>query len=264
MKPSIFFVLFCLLITGLESFASVTVENGLTHVFRGNWGDELTGTIKLTNSGKKAERVLIFKNDLVQGCANANMFAEANSQPNSSARWIKLNLNERTIAAGESYEVVYSISIPKDTSFNGSYWSLIMVEVVDPIKEEKTSSGVTIGSKIRYAIQVITDVGPYKVSPLSYEEVKLEKQEGGRGKTVQVLLKNNGIFAVNPALVFELFNKNGDKIKKIEVPFRKIYPGSCKLFEVDLTGIPKGSYDCVLVADYGQDLFGMNASLDID
>ncbi|GAB3165446.1 COG1470 family protein [Telluribacter humicola] len=263
MKPSILFTLFFLIIIGSEAFASVTVENGLTHIFRGNWGDELTGTIKLTNSGKKAERILIFKNDLVQGCANSNMFAEPNSQPNSSAEWIKLNLNERTLAAGESYEIVYSIAIPKDTTFNGSFWSLIMVEVVDPIKEEKTSSGVTIGSKIRYAIQVITDVGPYKISPLSYEDVKLEKQEG-KSKTVQVVLKNNGLFVVNPVLVFELFNKNGDKVKKIEVPFRKIYPGSCKLYEVDITGIPKGSYDCVLVADYGQDLFGMNASLDIE
>ncbi|HEV7349930.1 hypothetical protein [Telluribacter sp.] len=262
MKSAIRIILLFLLISSL-SRAGVTVENGLSHTHKGNWGDVLTGTIKLVNSGKKDERVLIFKNDLLQGCDDRTAFAEVNSHSRSSGSWIKLNVSEWTLRAGESYEVVYSMAIPRDTTFRGSYWSLLMVEVVDPIREEKTSLGVSIGSKLRYAVQVITDVGPTSLSEITYQDIKLQKQPNG-GTTIQVVLKNNGIFLVNPTLVLELYNRSEEKVKKMEVPFRNIYPQSCKLYEVAIEGVPKGSYKCVLVVNYGRAQYGMNASLKLD
>ncbi len=43
-----------------------------------------------------------------------------------------------------------------------------------------------------------------------------------------------------------------------------LYPGYCSTFEIPVTDLPKGKYDCVIVADTQRDLFGSNISLQVE
>jgi hypothetical protein len=258
-----YYLITLILLFNLSAIAGIAVENGLTHFHKGKQGQIVNGTISISNSGKKNERITILLQDLVNLCHGKSQFVPVNSHSRSSAEWIQMNTREKQLMPGEKYELMYTIRIPDSATIQGTYWSLVIVEVADPIQEVKMQYGISIGSKIQYAIQLITDVGLFETSEIVYEKVELDKKNGG-GTTLQVQLRNNGTFLVSPNLIVELYNNVGEKIKKIEVPLRKIYPASCNMFEVPMEDIPKGNYDCILVADYGKDLYGMNASLVLD
>jgi hypothetical protein len=250
-----------------DSFAGVAILNGLTHIHSGTFGSTLTGTIKMQNSGKKEARMLIYQQDITLACDKPADFTSINSHERSLGKWIKTNVEERTLQPNEEYEVTYSITIPADAKDQGTYWGLIMVEAADPIQEQ-TPQGLKIDSKTRYAVQIIMDVGVPVVGVLSFEKVDLDKKMVDSTKkfvyTIAVKIKNSGVFYASTKLNMEVFSIAGDKMKVIEGTPRRIYPNRCNDFEIEVKDLPKGKYEAVLVADNGKELFGSNISLEIE
>jgi hypothetical protein len=273
MKSSrIFFFLLFIGVGNLRANASVLIMNGLTHLHNGAGGNSLTGSIKMKNDGKKDARVLIYGKDLVLSCENSSSsYPEINSHNRSLGKWLKTNVDERILQPNEEYEVTYSIDIPTSVVENGTYWELIMVEVADPIRDE-TPQGVKVDSKVRYGIQVITNVGVYKTPALSFSKVELNELPKNpkdtinltKPKVIKVRLHNEGIFLAQAKLNIEIFNSVGDKVKILNGIQRKIYPNFCSDFEIELIDLPKGKYEGVLVADNGKDLYGENLTIEID
>ena len=269
MKPYRLFLisLLFLLVVLTNSFAGVAILNGLTHIHSGAFGSTLTGTIKMQNGGKKEARMLIYQQDMSLACDKPVDYAGINSHERSLGRWIKTNVEERTLQPNEEYEVTYSIAIPADVKDKGTYWGIIMVEAADPIREE-TPQGLKIDSKTRYAIQIIMDVGIPVTGVLSFEKVDLAKKMVDSTKkfayTIAVKIKNSGVFYAKTKVNMEVFNSAGDKVKVIEGSPRRIYPNRCNDFEIEVKDLPKGKYEAVLVADNGKELFGSNISLEIE
>lgn len=258
----------CLQATGLLlficywTFAKVMVINGLTHVHAGRQGQLLKGKIQVKNVGATAEKILIYQNGLLQTCDEKNDFVPVEGQVRGLGKWIETNVDETVIQAGETYEIQYTINVPQDTSLSGSYWSLLMIEGAEPINKALNSQ-FTVGSKIRYAVQIIADIGTPENPKLNFEKVDLKQAESGN-KAVRAKLKNLGKFMVVPKLTLEIYSKDGQKIKAFESTYQKIYPFTCKDFAIEISGLANGKYDAVLVADYGQDLFGTNLVIDIE
>ena len=67
---------------------------------------------------------------------------------------------------------------------------------------------------------------------------------------------------MQPTIVLEVFNEEGINKKKLEVKFKKIYPDQCKVFNLDISDIPKGKYTGVLVADYGEDMYAIDVEFE--
>jgi hypothetical protein len=273
MKPSrIFFFLFFIGLGVLRTSASVVITNGLTHLHNGVSGNSLTGSIKLKNDGKKVVRVLIYAKDLTISCeTSSSSYLDINSHHRSLGKWLKTNVDEKILQANEEYEVTYTIDVPTGVVENGTYWELIMVEVAEPIREE-TPQGVKIDSRVRYGVQVITNIGLYVNPALSFSKIELKnlpkdiKDSTGQSnsKVILVKLHNGGIFLAQAKLNIEIFNSTGDKVKVINGVQRKIYPNSCTDFEIELKDIPKGKFEGILVADNGKDLYGENLTIEID
>lgn len=268
MKTSRFFVsLFFIGISFSRTFAGVMILNGLTHLHNGASGNTISGMIKMKNDGRKENRVLIYRQDLSLACDKPNDYKDVNSHSRSLGKWLKTNVDEKVLQPNEEYEVSYTIAVPSGTIESGTYWALIMVEVADPLSEE-TPQGVKIDSKVRYAIQVITDVGIFQSPKLNFEKVELKtsvvKDTVSNYKIIKVKLKNEGIFLARAKLNLEIFNSLGEKVKVISGVQRKVYPSYCNDFEIELKGLPKGKYEGVLVADNGKDLFGENLTIEID
>lgn len=273
MKSSrIFPFLFFIGVSILRTSASVLIVNGLTHLHNGASGNNLSGTIKMKNDGKKDARVLIYSKDLLLSCESSSAsYLEVNSHNRSLGKWLKTNVDEKVLQPNEEYEVTYSIDIPSGVIELGTYWELIMVEVADPIRDE-TPQGVKVDSKVRYGIQVITNIGAYKSPTLSFSKIDLKNLPKNlkdttsqtNPKVITVRLHNEGIFLAQAKLNIEIFNSSGDKVKVINGTQRKIYPNFCTDFEIELINLPKGKYEGVLVADNGKDLYGENLSIEID
>lgn len=255
-------LLYLLLFVSSNSFASIVILNGLTHTHEIANGNVITGKIQVQNNGKKEAKILIYLEDLLVSCDKQVDYAKINSHNRSLGEWISMNVQEKIIQSNEVYEISYSISMPKDVKYSGSYWSAIMIEGVDPIKED-IEKGVKIDSKIRYALQIIANVGNIENSKISFENIGFTKKDS----TIQQLnvkLKNNGAFVSNTKLSIEIYDNSGKQLKTIESSLRRIYPEKCNDFEILIKDLPKGTYNGVLIADNGKDLYGANVTLEIN
>lgn len=260
-KQFILFILIFLTIGFSQTFAGVVILNGLTHIHNGVSGNTITGSIKLINEGEKANRVLIYQQDLMLSCQVAIDYQDIGSHNHSLGKWLQTSVDEKVLQPNEEYEVTYTIKVPTGTIENGTYWSIIMVEMTDQLHEEKRK-GIKIDSKVRYAIQILTDIGESESPKIAFEKVDF-KQTDSAIKIIQIKLKNEGIFLARIKLNIEIFNDEGIKVKVINGPQKKVYPDYCNDFEIELKDLPKGKYSGILVADNGTDLFGENINIDI-
>ena len=260
-KKSFLFILILVIFGFFRTFAGIVVLNGLTHTHNGVSGTTITGSIKLINEGEKGSRVLIYQQDLILSCNVAIDYKDIGSHNHSLGKWLKTSIDEKVLQPNEEYEVTYTIKVPTGMIESGTYWSIIMVEMTDQLQEEKRQ-GIQIDSKVRYAIQILTDIGAFESPKIVFEKVGF-KQTDGSAKIIQIKLKNEGFFLARTKLNIEIFNEEGVKVKVINGSQKKVYPTHCNDFEIELKDVPKGKYSGVLVADNGTDLFGENINIEI-
>lgn len=266
MNSRIYFRLLKLQLIGLfvlpiATFAGIQVQNGLTHTHSGIAGNVMTGKIKVKNMGKNEERILVYKQDLSLSCGRDVEYSEVGNNTRSSSNWIQTNIDEKLLGAGEEYDILYTITVPNSADLSGTYWNIVMVEGADPVKEDD-KEGVKISSRIRYAVQMIVDVGTFQSPQLAFENFNYQKNQAGN-QTIHVLLANKGDYASKTKLTLEVYGANGEKVKVIESQAKRLYPKKCNDFELELKGLPIGKYEGIVVADNGKDLFGANITISI-
>lgn len=261
MKRSIVFF-WIVLLNAVPSFAGIVILNGLTHTHQLQVGGVFTGKISVRNDGPKDARFVVYKQDLLFQCGESTIqYTDANSHTNSLGKWLQTNVEERLLAPAEEYTLFYTIRIPTELDGAGSYWTMLMVEGAEPVREE-TSNGVVVGSKVRYGVQVIADVGIFESPQLSFLDAQILSDPVST-KYLSTKIQNTGKFSAPVKINLEIYDTEGKKTKTIEGLSRRIYPANCNQFDIDLSSLPKGKYEAILVADNGKDLFGINVSLDI-
>lgn len=244
-------------------FASVVIVNGLTHTHSlADASSSTQGTIRIKNEGSKESRILIYRQDMVPECNKSASYPDANSHVRSLGNGLSTNVDEKVLSANEEYDIRYLINLEKDKSKAGTYWEVIMVEVADPIREE-TKGGVQINSKIRYAIQVVVDVGSFEAPKISFENVVFDKVSA-KNSFLKVKLKNESAFGARTSVILEIYDSQGNKLKTTAPDSRMLYPGYCSTYEIPVNDLLSGKYDCVIVADTGKDLFGSNISVQVE
>ena len=255
------FLLFFLLISTL-GMARVTIINGLTHIHSLKPGSTTKGQLILRNDSKKEARVVVYKQDLSSICDKQIEYLEEGSQPRSLSKMLRTVVDEKVLVPQEEFVLPYLIDTPPNQLENGSYWSVLMVEVVDPVREEQ-ANGLIVNSLVRYAVQIIGHVGTYQ-SPI-LEILKIDAKDLDKSvKTLQVQVKNTQLYMATSKAILELYDTTGKKIKTVKSLDKKIYPNSCTQFELQFTDIPKGKYAGILLVDNGRDMFGSNVTIDVD
>lgn len=266
MKLKTIFSLLLIALFQLSSQANVTVLNGLTHIYSTDLGNTINGEIILKNtSSEQEERITVYLKDFNQLCDRKTKYFDIGTSEYSLAKWVSFNINEKVLAPQERFVISYQLVIPETEEelgkIQGTFWSMIMIEVDEPINEQE-ERGVQINSQIRYGIQLIANIGQ-KINPeIEFNDVQLSKTEGGNYE-VTVKLENKGIFLVKPSLILELIDDNGESILKTEAQFKKVYPDNCKDFVIEIANIPVGLYEGILIADYGGDIYGINLTVEI-
>ena len=257
------------LITGVFVFVtnlvlgSIVVLNGLTHEQIATSGDNYKGTIEVQNTGSTEKSVKIYQKDYFFDYKGESRHDEPGTLARSNARWIAFNPELLNLGPGEKASVEYEVSVPANDTLKGTYWSVIMVEGIIPPDTTKQNRGVTINTAIRYAVQIVTNIGNTGTSDLQFAGLELAKQ--GQDNILNVIIENTGERQLRPELALELFDENGNSAGTVKAERRKTFPGTSIKSILDLKGIKPGKYTGVLVADCDEDhVFGTNVSFEIE
>ncbi|KYG74927.1 hypothetical protein EV198_0562 [Roseivirga ehrenbergii] len=242
-----------------SAFASVTIINGLTHMYNGNSGDVIVGEIVLINGSDIEQRVKFSINEAIFSCGANRVFTEMNPHLQSSSGWIDSGVTERLLLPRERYVHKFKITIPKDQGLKGSFWSVMMVYVERPIKEEMLNNSIGLNTKIRYAVGLLTNVNGFDEPNLDFEQVQLDEKTGKRALGIK--MKNDGAFIEGVKLSLEVYDSKGNKVKVLETDRNLVFPGVCKDYIIDISDLPEGEYQCLLLAEARKEYVGTNISL---
>lgn len=245
-----------------QTFGTIVVLNGLTHQHTGFDGSTITGKITLKNDNVKSESFVAYKQDMLFTCGKNEVFSSTETHDRSLKNWLKTSIDEKKMVGGEQYDLSYTINIPRQVDKKGTYWVVIMIEPGDPISTNE-KSGLNIASKVRYAVQISVDLGSFESPKMNFEDITLKKTQIS-SRLVEVQLKNEGQFAVRTKLQLEVYDEKGQRIKTLEARSRRVFPEKCSNFEIEVSDLPKGKYDGVLVADNGNGLIGSNLTIEIE
>lgn len=266
MKKIFLTFVFCAFLTHF-CFAGIAVLGSLTKEVEVRPGGSSEGVILLKNTSSRPEEAKVYQTDYLFYSNGKNIYGEPGTVPRSNSGWVTLSNNRVIVPPGETASVYYAIQIPNNPDLKGSYWSLIMVEGAgEPPKSIKEIPGKAqfgIRTNLRYAIQVITNIGKTGESKIKFLDKKIVTQDGG--KIFQLDVENTGERTLSPFAAIELYNKDGAPAGRYSAEPLRIYPGCSVRYSIDLSAVAKGKYKSLLIIDNKDDnVFGAQYDINIE
>lgn len=253
----------CLLVISTHLLiANVVINNGLTHIHMVEDGQIIKGKIEVLNTDNKPQAIKIYQRDYHFDYKGEVKYDSPSSNDRSNANWIDFSPSFLEIPANGETVVLYEIKVPEGADLNGTYWSILMVEGTSISEVEKNKNSLTINTVIRYAIQIVTNIGETGERNLEFVDAKFNRVEGH--KVGEIALENTGERLLQPEISVELFDEEGTSRGVVKAEKKKLYPGTSTKFILNLEGIPEGTYQAVVLADCEEeDIFGVNLKLKI-
>jgi hypothetical protein len=268
MKKIVLSIIFLILLS-TNSFAQISVLGELTRKYVVKPGGVYEGTIVLRNKGDKPHDVKIKKKDYLFDREGKNRFEDPPIHPRSNSDWISVSPSKASIPPGESLNVSFKIHIPQKEDLSGSYWSILMVEPLEPIvaetllRSENKKLTMSLKVVIQHAVQIITDIGDTGTTKIKFVERKIVNKEGKR--FIQIDIENVGERWVTFKPIVEIFDQDGKSIGKFEANRARIFPTCSARFFSDISEVPKGKYKALIVTDdFGEKVFGTRMNLNIE
>jgi hypothetical protein len=256
---------------GLAAFtasAAVSVSGKLTHEKEAKPGETYESVIYITNTGDEAEQVKVYQTDYLFTCDGEYSYDTPGQAPRSNTGWITFGPSRLTIPPQGSSIINYTVKVPANQNLVGTYWGIIMVEVISKTSPEVTGARdgqlrLGIDQVFRYGIQIVTHIEDTGRRRLEFLDTKLLRE--GDARVLEVDLENTGERWLRPALWTELYDTTGTFVGKFEAGTLRIYPGTSVRYKVDLTRVQQGNYKAVVIADCGSDdVFGATYSLSVE
>jgi hypothetical protein len=241
---------------------SVIIKNGLTQIHNMGKNEKQNGILILQNTGTKPEKIKIYFHDLSTSCNGDIAYNEPGSQKLSLCKYLIVGNKEIEIFPKQEYELVYRIDLESNNIEQGSLWALMMVEIVEPISKSQRSKGIEIGSKIRYAVQLIAHIGDNENPVMKITDVKLNNAATGE-KSIDASILNMGLFMIMPVIEVQIFNEKGELKKEQKITPKKVYPGYCQMFQIPISELESGKYKAILLAEYQEETIGLNLNIEL-
>ena len=262
-KKYLFFVIVLLFNLTLTN-ASIVVLNGLTHRYIVEHGMLYKGVISIQNTADINQNVRIYLNNYAYKATGEIYYLEPGNGANnrSNALWVDLNVEYLILKPKEKYDLHYEITVPDTTEFDGSYWSLVMIEPVDFITPKDHNEGLNVRSVVRYAIQLITTLNEdTSIASLEFQNVNIVNESGKRFLQVDIINKGDLYHKVTASAEF-FESREGTETGLFKSNIQSLLPNNSKRFTIDISSVPTGNYSTVLLADSGDDnLFGLNLEI---
>ncbi len=256
------YLIFLLLagIIPLGALGSIEVVGKLKYEYTGAPGEVFSGKIQIKNSSDKAQEFKVYQTDLLYNYEDYTNYDEDVTHARSNISWINFSPKSAVVNANEVRTIQFEITIPVDDSVCGTYWSVLMVEGVNPIDPEEVGE-LNIKTVTRYAIQIATDIVDQGTGNLQFLMPTLISE--GDQLFLAIDLVNSGQHYISPEVSMELFDEQGQSIKTIKASKKGLYPTTSARFRLDLRGL-KGeqTYQCLIIAaGKNEDVFGLEYTL---
>lgn len=261
MKLSGYFLILVLLLSQVEqAAASVEVVGSLKHLKTAMPGETYKGQIKIQNSGTEPQEVKIYQTDLMYNYEDYTLYDPPVTHNRSNANWVQFSPKSTILQPQEIQYIQYEVTVPAGDSLRGTFWSVIMVEGVNPIDPSQQSK-LSISTVTRYAIQLVTELTDPGEGLLQFLEPSLITE--GTELFLAIDLLNSGEHYISPELSVEFFDEAGNSVKKITVPKKGLYPNTSTRFRVKLEGLEgnKTYKALIIAAGKEQDVFGLEYTL---
>lgn len=251
--------------------AAVMLSGGLSHEYSVNPGSSVSGVLELKNTGNEPTEVKIYQEDVKVNADGSTEYVHGNgSHKRSNANWINLSTDRIMLSPGASQSVPYTLQVPS-SDLSGSYWSMVMLEPVSNKSRESQLAApetekpsLTIHQKVRYAVQILTNVGNQGAANLAFDPPNVEKDANGN-RFFNVAIRNTGTHHSRPEVWLDVFNAQGDNIGKLAAETHGLYSGEREMFNINLDSLKVGSYKALLAAkdnNSGQ-VFGSDINLTV-
>jgi hypothetical protein len=214
-----------LIVISVNTEAKLIINSSLSQEYDVNNNEIIEGEIIAKNSSNRTIKVRLYKRDYTFNAAGENYYEKPGSHHRSNAGWINIYKRKITIKPYETKTIGYQIKVPKANKFNGTYWSMIMVEEYGNSREKQTSAEkIAVSQNIRYGIQVITDFNKKQEVRLEYQNPMIKEVQENR-YLFEVDVFNKGVKALKASLKLLLLNSNnGEILKEVKLKPRRIYP----------------------------------------
>jgi hypothetical protein len=274
---------FLILFLGADfSFAGISIMGELAQEKTLQPGDKFEGTINLKNTGQTARQVNVYQTDYQFYADGTNVYGEAGTASRSNAGWLSVSPSRLTILPNQIASVYYTVQVPapkelasvgnnlpitENSGLMGTYWSMVMIEPVpetgtESIEDEAGKVKMGIQTKIRYGIQIVTNIGDTGVRRIEFQNKNLLSRD--EKTIVQMDIANTGQRWLSPAVWVELYDQEGKNLGRFESDRKRIYPGCSVRHRIELTHVPRGKYQALIVADNGDDyVFGAKYNFEI-
>jgi len=267
-KNALFAALLLFVLCPLVVRAQVGVVNGLTQEKVCAPGENFESYIRLKNNGPKEETIKIYQTDYAFTADGKSFYDAPGRLARSNSAWISVGSKQVTLPGLATTDVKYSCKIPADANLVGTYWSIIMFEVLPPAQKSKSgASGKDIAfglsQVMRYGVQIVTHFGDTGKRSLKFLKTEMFEEKGR--KTLQVDVENDGERWLRPFSYLELYTEKGESAGKIEGERWRIFPGSSARFKFDVSTLSAGSYNALVVFDNKDvSVFGAQVKLKIE
>lgn len=244
----------------IPTAAQITVRGNLAHDLDVRAGQIVTGTVTIDNETANPQQARIYLRDYLFFADGTNIYDEPGSTARSNAGWVQFSPESMTIPPNGSVTLSYSISIP-DTIGAGSYWSMLMIEGVDPSSAESTESLESenqVGFKqvTRYGVQLAVHIREEAEQNVSFDGAQLIVDEEGN-TFFQADVENIGTLMMRPNVYMRVFAADGTEYGPFEGVQFRIYPGTSVRQRIELSDLEPGTYQILLIVDDGDDaVFG--------
>jgi len=254
-------------VAGLRGPAAAQVEvlGGLSRRLELGPGEQAEGRVMVRNADERPQVVRVYLTDYQSLADGRTAYGDPAANPRSNAAWVHLVPQEQEIPPHSTAGFTYLIRVPEADSLAGTYWSMLMVEPVP--KEELTPPAerpgqvrVTLRSVVRTGIHLVTNIRGGGRWDLRFAARELERQDGR--VFLRLDLENTGDRALGLTVWAELLDSLGVPLGRFDAERVGMYPGSAARARIDLTGVPPGAYQALVVADNGDEhVFGARYEL---
>jgi hypothetical protein len=178
-------------------------------------------------------------------------FLPPGTHPRSNASWVTLSQAEVALPPGGQVAVSYQIRIPQDNKLSGTYFSVIFAGAAEPEPQAPGEApvGIAIAQRLRYAVQVLVNIGNTGEPKIAFPKARLVT--GEKEATLEVEVGNSGDRYIRPMVRLELFREDGSAVTSLQEGPVTLPPDSAILLRLSLPKLAPGTYQAALVLDGG-------------
>jgi hypothetical protein len=221
-------------------------------IFHNTPGSHFKSVVRVSNTGTTAGHASLYGTDATTGTTSGAVYLGQNVKPSDVGSWINLSASSFILAAGQSRNVSFDVTLPQDVR-SGEHLGGIAMEVT-PV----TAAAVPTQQKGQMQIntRIITVVAVEIILPGALIQTLTASgiQSGGMNnyQTVALNLHNTGTTMVKPHGTLELFDANNSHIQTVPITMDTFLPATSINYPVYLKqALGVGKYQGQLTLTYG-------------